>query len=100
MPAHYAWADIVVGCTPRGGLDKGILEGMAAGCIPLTSNEAMRPHLEGWASRLLFAPGDAAELTDKLAGLDDWAAMSHDCAAIVRREHEVAGTVKRISELT
>lgn len=43
----YRQADIVVNTTQSGSFDKALLEAMALGCIPLTSNEALRevlPH--------------------------------------------------------
>lgn len=37
----YASADVVVNTTQSGSFDKALLEGMAFGCIPLTSNKAL-----------------------------------------------------------
>ncbi len=42
MKEQYAWHDISVNLTPTGGLDKVVLESMASGTIPITSNKAFR----------------------------------------------------------
>jgi len=98
MPEQYAWADIVVGGTPKGGLDKAILEGMAAGCVPFTSNEAMRPHLGAYAERLLYAHGDADDLVLRLGGFGAYEAASQSLAASVREHHALERTVGHIAK--
>jgi glycosyltransferase involved in cell wall biosynthesis len=96
MPAQYAWADVVVGGTPKGGLDKAILEGMAAGCVPFTSNEAMRPHLGAYAERLLYTHGNASDLALRLSVFSAYEAASRALAASVREHHALGRTVKHI----
>jgi glycosyltransferase involved in cell wall biosynthesis len=76
IPAHYRWADIVVGCTPPGGIDKVLLEAMAAGCVVFTSNTVMRAVLGAAADGLLFRHADAQALAAALAELDDYPAAS------------------------
>jgi len=72
MPAQYLWADIVVGCTPPGGIDKVLLEAMAAGCVVLTSNTVMSSYLGEDAPNLIFPSRDAHALADLLFKLDDF----------------------------
>jgi len=82
MPPQYHWADIIVGCTPPGGIDKVLLEGMAAGCIPFTSNAVMRSYLGEDAEKLLFPHGDSELLTEAVSVLDD---ISETAARMVSR---------------
>lgn len=100
MPKHYSWADVIVGCTPPGGLDKAILEGMAAGCIPITSNTVMKPYLAGYASDLLFSHGNSEELASRIDALDNMAAISEKMVAEVRRSHDLKQAITRITALT
>lgn len=99
MPAHYRWADVVVGCTPPGGLDKVLLEGMAAGCVVLTSNDVMTSSLGERPERLLFNYKDANSLADRLAALDDWDVLSAQMVREVRTRHDLHQAVARISEM-
>ncbi len=39
---HYRWAHIMVNLSRTGSIDKAVLEAMASGTVPLTSNEAFR----------------------------------------------------------
>lgn len=99
MPMQYWWADVVVGGTPRGGIDKVLLEAMAAGCIVLTSNDVMRPYLEPYSDQLLYAHGDAEALANQIAGLSQHALISEAMATSVRQHHDAAQTIRRISEI-
>jgi glycosyltransferase involved in cell wall biosynthesis len=96
---QYAWADIIVGCTPPGGIDKALLEGMAAGCPVLTSNTAMRRSLEPYADRLVFRHGDAHQLADMILALGDWQAISEAMVRNVREYHDVRRTIASIAAL-
>lgn len=99
MPEQYRWADIVVGGTPKGGLDKAVLEGMAAGCVPLTSNMAMRETLKGYAADLLYDHGEDHDLADKLVSIRDREQLSVVMSERVREDHGLEGTVRDISQL-
>lgn len=97
IPAHYRWADIVVGCTPLGGIDKVLLEAMAAGCIVLTSNDIMSKYLEPYDNRLVFRHGDGADLAAKLSSLSDLSSsLSSEMIVSVRKHHKLAETINRI----
>lgn len=65
----YCKSDIVVNMVPTGGFDKTVLEGMAAGCLVLSSNEAFREYFGPYGDRLIFKSGDAAELAERAAAL-------------------------------
>lgn len=100
IAAQYAWADVAVGCTPAGGIDKVLLEAMAAGCVVLTSNTVMRTYLEPYADRLVFRHGEPGELADKLQALvGDWADISARMVATVREHHDLTATIAKISAL-
>lgn len=99
MPEQYRWADIVVGCTPRGGIDKALLEGMAAGCVAITSNDAMRSSLEPYGNALLFAYGDARQLTNAIVKIDHYEGISSMMISNVRKYHDLHTTIYRIHEL-
>jgi glycosyltransferase involved in cell wall biosynthesis len=99
MPSQYQWADVAVGATPRGGIDKFILEAMAAGCVALTSNDVMREYLEPYADRLLFAHGNAEALADRLNTLSEHPAVSTAMVRNVREHHNLSTAIARISGL-
>ena len=63
---HYKEADMVVGLTPDGGIDKTILEGMASGCVVLTSNSANKKYFGHYSEKLIFNYGDSDDLADKM----------------------------------
>jgi len=69
MPEVYKNADVSVNLAPTGGLDKAVLESMAAGLPTLVSNGGFAGFLGPYRQRLLFAQDDAADLAQKLAAL-------------------------------
>lgn len=69
MKVLYCRADLTVNLTPTGGLDKAVLESMAAGMPVLTSNQAFRDYLKPYQDELLLTAIEATELTLKLQGL-------------------------------
>ncbi len=67
MPGYYNQANILVDAVPPGGFDKVILEAMASGVIPLTSNEYLKAVFpEDFKEKLFFHEGDLKELELKL----------------------------------
>lgn len=67
MPKHLSNAEILVNAVPFGGLDKVVLEAMASGILPLTSNSAFSTVFSSdMAGHLIFRPEDEADLTRKL----------------------------------
>ena len=51
IAGFYKESNLVIGLTPLGGIDKTILEGMASGCLVLTSNTANKKYFGSY-----FAP--------------------------------------------
>ena len=95
----YAWADIVVGCTPTGGIDKAILEGMAAACTVVTSNIVMRKYfVPVHADEYMFRHGDPADLADTLERLlsADLSSIGNDMQQVVTRNHNLPVTIGKI----
>ncbi len=67
MPGYFADAEILVNTVPSGGLDKVVLEAMASGMIPLTSNTAfLTVFPREIASNLIFKAENETDLTEKL----------------------------------
>jgi glycosyltransferase involved in cell wall biosynthesis len=91
LAPHYAWADMVFGGTPKGGIDKALLEGMAAGCVPVTSNTVIQ-------EAVLYPHGDAAALADMLERVEP-DALRDEMVRLVQERHELAGTIARIATL-
>jgi glycosyltransferase involved in cell wall biosynthesis len=69
LRAWYCRADISVNMVPTGGLDKSVLEGMAAGNLVMSSNEVFRDYFGPYGERLLFKTGDAKGLADHIESL-------------------------------
>ncbi len=72
MPKNFDDAEILINAVPFGGLDKVVLEAMASGVIPLTSNVAfLTVFPKSIAPNLVFKSGDAADLIEKLKNVLD-----------------------------
>lgn len=61
--------DISLNACPTGGVDKAVLESMAAGLPVLAANEAFRPYFGDYADTLLFTHGNAGDLARKIKAL-------------------------------
>jgi len=90
---------MVVGLTPEGGIDKTILEGMAAGCLVLTSNSANKEY-----GVRTFNYGDPDDLADQIMALNDLSLEekekeSREMVKSVIEHHSVHKTVKKISDI-
>jgi glycosyltransferase involved in cell wall biosynthesis len=102
MPERYAVADISINLAPTGGIDKAVLEAMAAGAIPLVANRAFAPYFGPYASRLLFRFDDAADLAEKIEALcaaPDLLELRQALAASVTERGSVDRVVVAILEL-
>lgn len=67
MPKYYNNAEVLVNAVPPGGFDKVILEAMASGVIPLTSNEYIKPVFsKDLREKLFFRESNLKELELKL----------------------------------
>ncbi len=63
---YFHKSDMSVGLTPKGGIDKVIIEAMASGCITLTSNDVMEKYLNDESEDLIFKYRDSNDLANKL----------------------------------
>ncbi len=99
---YYRHSDFSLNLTPTGGIDKSVLESMAAGCIPLVSNEAFRLVFGSYAPRLVFGFRDQLDLADKirnLRGSPDLPAVRSFLLNKVRSDFGVEKIVGRIVEI-
>lgn len=71
IPKRIALMDVSVNLTPTGGLDKVVLESMAAGVPVITSNLAFKDYFGQYANQLTFEHGNAEDLADKIMNLFD-----------------------------
>lgn len=69
MPLKYSAADLSVNLTPAGGLDKAVLESMAAGVPVITSNAAFKNYFGSDSDALTFEKGNVEELANKIMSL-------------------------------
>jgi len=69
IPAVYQGADVSINLAPTGGLDKAVLESMAAGLPTLVSNQGFADFLGPYRERLLFKQDSALDLAEKLEAL-------------------------------
>ena len=67
LPDQYRHFDISVNLAPTGGLDKAVLESMAAGLLVFVSNNGFTELLGPHASELVFPEKDAAACADRIA---------------------------------
>jgi glycosyltransferase involved in cell wall biosynthesis len=100
----YEKADIVVGLTPPGGIDKVMLEGMAAGCLPVTSNAVMKKYFTSFADTFTFKHGDPEDLAKSItfiAGLTPEIKQQASQAMVesVKTHHNLTTLAQRMSAL-
>lgn len=94
---HYARNDISVNLTPTGGVDKAVLEAMAAGVVPLTSNQAFRSFFGKFAPILIFKESDALDLSEKIKEFTLYKEVSQ-LKTFLKKEVEEKGSVEAIVE--
>ena len=87
---------------PFGGLDKVVLEAMASGIVPLTSNNAFHSVFPGdFAAQLVFKENDSEDLKMKLKNILDKKLYQNDelrdtLRNIVVKNHNLYNLIKRI----
>jgi glycosyltransferase involved in cell wall biosynthesis len=69
MPRYYCSADLSVNLCPDGGIDKVVIESMAAGNLALVSNCAFEPYFAPYADVLMFKQGNAEHLANQIMAL-------------------------------
>jgi len=90
MPALYRRAAVTVNLCPTGGLDKAVLEGMAAGRPALVCNRSFAPLLGDEAEAALIPEGDVAALAGRLNGVLDAPGRARNEMGMKLRERVVA----------
>ncbi len=71
LPNWYKKNDISINLCPTGGMDKVVLEAMAASLPTIVSNKAFREHFGPFVDRLLFIENDAQDCAEKIIGFVD-----------------------------
>lgn len=97
----YAAADATVNLTPTGGVDKVVLESMAAGVPAFSSNEAFKAYFGDMTSQLYFTEKNAEELAGKIMDLFNTgnpAVVGAALQKVVRERSDVTALVTRLSE--
>ncbi|MDO8676890.1 MAG: glycosyltransferase [Candidatus Azambacteria bacterium] len=106
MPEYFADAEILINAVPSGGLDKVVLEAMASGIVPLTSNNAfLTVFQEEIARDLVFKAGDSDDLKTKLKNIFDKKLykdekIRFDLRNIVVRGHNLDDLISKIVKET
>lgn len=97
---YYHQSDININLTPTGGIDKVVLEGIAAEIIPLVSNRAFEPLFGKYADDLIFNHKDAASLAQKIMNLKelDLESVRRMLRQKVEENYGVEGLVEKIIE--
>lgn len=101
---YYKEADIFINLTPKGGVDKAVLEAMASGCIAFVSNEVFEKYFGDFRSSLIFKHGDANSLADKILSISKLPderikEISRFLEESVSTDHNLSNTISRISYL-
>ena len=104
IPRWYERASVVVNASRTGSIDKVVLEAWASERPVISCNEAVAPlvaELGSASSNMLFAPGDAAGLADRIEamlalGPAEKSAIGRRLCAIVARDHEVDALMARL----
>lgn len=102
MSQYFDKAHILINAVPFGGLDKVVLEAMASGVLPLTSNSAfLNVFPELFASQLIFKEGNSEDLKDKLKNILDKKLylnkiLINDLRNAVIRNHNLDNLIEKI----
>ncbi len=101
---YYKEADIMVNLTPRGGLDKAVLEAMASGCVIFTSNPVFAKDLGDYSAELIFEHGNSGDLAAKMTEFFSWIPEMKSQASIfmersVREHHDLGNFIMKLSGL-
>jgi glycosyltransferase involved in cell wall biosynthesis len=85
-----------------GGMDKVVLESLAAGCPAFTSNTAFKSILAEDSSAFLFSSSDAADLATKISSvskMDQREGVVENLSKRVRSQYSVSAIVGKIASL-
>ncbi len=96
---YYCQTTFSVNLTPTGGIDKAVLESMAAGRPCLVSNEGFRDYFGSYADRLIFVFRDPVGLADKIKALweaEDQKQVADDLYRVVKKRGSVQTLIATI----
>jgi len=100
----YKSSDLVIGLTPLGGIDKTILEGMASGCLVLTSNIINKKYFGPFSEELTFNYDDPDSLAQKIEFLSRMPVETKEkisgfLVRSVSENHNLFGLISRLTRL-
>ncbi len=101
MSSWYGNGDILVNLTPTGGIDKAVLEAMASGVVPLTSNQAFALFFGKYKDALLFRERDVKSLVVAIRNIITSQHVSDIrtyLQTVVVKNGSVEGVVRKIGE--
>lgn len=99
---EYWQADFSINLSPRGLMDKVVLESLAAGTPAICSNEAFRPVLGDQAASLMFRegdPADAARILSHFLARPDRFALADRLADRIAQDFALHALIRRIVAL-
>ena len=102
MPDYFSQSQIFINAVPFGGLDKTVLEAMAGGALPLTSNSAfLNVFPQKVASQLVFKENNLENLKNKLKNILDSKlylneSLTYELRNIVVKNHNIGNLIDRI----
>lgn len=102
IPQYYCDASVTVNMAPAGGIDKSVLESMAAKTPVITSNEAFKVYFDEYASDLTFKVRDEHDLALKIKNLyerNDREKIGEFLALQAKKHFNVTNIVGRITSL-
>ena len=103
MSEYLQNAEILINAVPFGGLDKVVLEAMASGIIPLTSNSAfLTVFPKSIAQNLVFKDDDVEDLKIKLKQVLDKKlyqdeALRYELRNIIVQNHNLDNLISKIA---
>jgi glycosyltransferase involved in cell wall biosynthesis len=100
LPEYYSQSDIFVNMSATGSLDKTVLEAMAIGVIPITSNEALEEVFSELKDQLMIKR-NSKQLADKIKWAFDLPnkekeSLSSKILDIVKENHNLDNLVDKI----
>src|SRR3989344_3878370 len=99
---RFSKASASVNMTPTGGMDKVVLESLAAGCPVFTSNTAFQALFGERSADFIFSFGNALDLAQKIECFDtsvDRVTIIDQLSEKVRREYGVENIITKISNI-
>ncbi len=99
LPLHYSMSDASVNLVPTGGVDKVVLESMAAGVPVFSSNITFQEYFGDFSNELIFRERDASDLAHKIISLferGDIARIAGELQKTAREKASVSALIKKI----